>query len=213
MKAKRLALVCLAVLLAGCMQGVVSLQPLFTRENVVFEERLLGTWLPDPNKPESTLRFSRLDEAMAQKLPGAWRDESTKFYRLDTADEKGGRGSFIACLVKLGDRLFLDMFPERFPSGEQDMKEMRFAHNAECFLPVHVLIRVDSIGEQLAIRVTLDNLFEELVQAEPNAVEYQIVNGRTVLTASTRELQEFITRFVDDERLFVGPVTLQRKRP
>jgi hypothetical protein len=212
MRARKLALVCLVALLAGCLQ-VVSLQPLFTEENVVFDEKLLGTWLYDPNKPEATWEFSRLDEATARNLPEAWRDESTKFYHLKTVEKNGGRGSFVACLVKLGDRLFLDVFPDRFPSGEQDMKGMKLAHNAELFLPVHTFIKVDSIGEQLVVRATLDNLFRELVQAEPNAVEHQIVDGHAVLTASTKELQEFVTKFADDERLFVGPIPLQRKRP
>ncbi len=212
MRAKRLALGTLAILFGGCLQ-VVSLQPLFTKEDVVFDETLLGTWLYDPNKPEATWEFSRLDEPAARNLPQAWRDGNTKFYRLDTTDEKGKKASFIACLVKLSDRLFLDMFPDRFPSGEQNTKEMEFAYNAEFFLPVHMFIRVDSIGEQLVIRATFDDIFKELVQAEPNAVECQIVNSRTVLTASTKKLQEFITKFADDERLFVGPITLQRKRP
>jgi len=213
MKAKKLALVCLVALLAGCLQ-VVSLQPLFTKEDVVFDEKLLGTWLFDPNQPEAALEFSRLDEASTRNLPDAWRDESTKFYRLKTADEKGDKGSFIACLVKLGDRLFLDMFPDRFPSGEQDLKEKKLVHNAAFLLRVHTFIRVDAIGEQLVIRVTFDHLFKELIQAEPNAVEHQIVDGRTVLTASTKKLQEFVTKFADDERLFLLPaMTLQRKRP
>lgn len=213
MRAKKLASVCLVILLAGCMQ-VVSLQPLFTKDNIVFEEKLVGTWLFDPNQPEATLEFSRLDEASVHNLPDAWRDESTKFYRLKTADEKAGKGSFIACLVKLGDRLFLDVFPDRFPSGEQDLKEMKLAHNAAFFLPVHTFIKVDAIGEQLVIRVTFDRLFKELIQAEPNAVEHQMIEGQSVLTASTRELQEFVTKFADDERLFLLPaMTLQRKRP
>lgn len=212
MRAKKLALACLVALLAGCLQ-VVSLQPLFTKEDVVFDEKLLGTWLYDPNKPEATWEFSRLDEAATRNLPEAWRDESTKFYHLKTAEKNGGRGSFVACLVKLDDKLFLDVFPDQFPSGKQDSKERKLVHNAELFLAVHTFIRVDSIGEQLTIRPTFDSLFKELIRAEPSVVDYQIVNGRAVLTASTRELQEFITKFVDDERLFVGPVTLKRKQP
>jgi len=44
MHAKGVLFYCLAVLLGGC-SPVVSRHPLFTQDNVVFEERLLGTWV------------------------------------------------------------------------------------------------------------------------------------------------------------------------
>jgi hypothetical protein len=207
---KKLAFCIVGVALGGCVQ-VVSVQPLYTKADIIFKEELLATWLFDPNQPEAAVEFSRLDEAAARNLREVWGDESRKLYHLNTVEDNGSKGSFIASLVKLGDRLFIDTVPDRFPSGEQDMAETKFAHNAFFILPVHTFIRVDSIGEQLAIRVMLDRPFQELVRAEPNAVQYQMIDGRPVLTASTKELQEFVTRFADDERLFTPAMTLTRK--
>lgn len=210
MKAKKLAFCFLAVLLAGCVP-VVSLHPLFMKENILFEEKLVGTWVEDPNDPEVTWEFSRLDESAAQGPLEAWRDEIAKFYRLSITDEEGRKGLFAACLVKVGDRLFLDVFADRFPSGEQDIEKMKLAYNGFFFLPVHTFIRVDSIGEQLAIRITDDDRFEELIQAEPQAVKHEVVDDRPVLTASTKELQAFVAKFAGDERLFPNDLTLSRK--
>jgi hypothetical protein len=209
---KKLAYCLLAILLAGCVP-VVSLHPLFTKENIVFEEKLLGTWVKDPNDPEVTWRFSRLDESAAQGPLEPWKEEITKFYGLSITDQDGRKGSFAACLVKLGDRLFLDVFADRFPSGEQDIEKMPLAYNGFFFLPVHTFIKVDSLGEQLVLRMTDDERFTDLVKAEPAVVRHEMMDDRPVLTASTRELQEFVTKFAGDERLFPNDLTLSRKAP
>jgi len=212
MRMKRSVFYLLAILLAGC-APIISLHPLFTKENIVFEEKLVGTWVKDPNDPEVTWEFSRLDESAAQGLLEPWRDEITKFYRLNITDEEGNKGTFAACLVKLGGGLFLDVFPDRFPSGEQDPEKAKLVYNAFFFQPVHTFIRVDAIGEQLTIRITDDDRFEELIGAEPAAVKHEIVDDRPILTASTKELQAFVAKFAGDERLFPNDLTLQRKRP
>lgn len=212
MKSKRLAFYFLAFLLAGCVP-VVSLHPLFTKENIVFDEKLVGTWVKDFNDPEVIWEFSRLDESAAQGLLEPWKDQITKFYRLNITDKENHKGSFAACLVKLGDQLFLDVFADRFPEGGQDIEKLHFAYNAFFFLPVHTFIKVNSLGEQLAIRVTDDDRFKEMVQAEPALVKHEMMDDRPVLTASTEELQQFVTKFAGDERLFSNDLTLQRKRP
>jgi len=207
---RRFAFCCVATLLAGCVP-VVSLHPLFTKENITFEEKLLGAWVKDPNKPEVTWVFSRLDPSAAEGILEPWREEIDKFYRLVITDEEGRNGSFAACLVKLGDRLFLDVLPDRFPSDEQDIEKMKLPYNGFFFAPVHTFIRVDSIGEQLTLWITDDEQFKELVEAEPTAVRYEEVNERLVLTASTKELQAFVAKHAGDKRLFPNELTLMRK--
>lgn len=210
MKDKTLAFYLLVILLAGCVP-VVSLHPLFTKENIVFDEKLVGTWVKDINDPEVTWEFSRLDESAAVGLLEPWKDQITKFYRLNITDKENHKGSFAACLVKLGDRLFLDVFADRFPEGGQDAEKMPFAYNAFFFVPAHTFMRVDSLGEQLAIRVTDDDRFNEMIQAEPALVKHEMMDDRPILTASTKELQEFMAKFAGDERLFPNDLILSRR--
>jgi hypothetical protein len=70
---------------------------------------------------------------------------------------------------------------------------------------------VDSIGERLAIRVTDDDRFEDLIAEAPAAVKHEIVDDRPILTASTGELQAFLAKYAGDERLFPNDLTLSRK--
>jgi hypothetical protein len=103
------------------------------------------------------------------------------------------------------------VFPDRFPSGERRSKRRKLTYNGFFFSPVHTFIRVDSIGERLAIRITDDDRFKELMQAEEGAVKYEMLDDRPVLTASTKELQAFVVKYAGDERLFPNDLTLIRK--
>ncbi len=210
MRTRRLVFCCVAALVAGCVP-IVSLHPLFTKESIVFDEKLLGTWVKDPNNPEVTWAFARIDPNAAEGILEPWREEIDKFYRLVITDEEGRSGSFAACVVKLGERLFLDVLPDRFPSDEQDIGKMKLPYNGFFFVPVHTFIRVDSIGAQLTIRITDDEQFQDLIAAEPAAVRYEEVNERLVLTAPTKELQTFVTKHAGDERLFPNDLTLTRR--
>ncbi len=201
---------CLAVLLAGCVP-IVSLHPLVTKETITFDEKLLGTWAEDGNQPQVTWEFTRLEQSAARLLPAALRDALDKCYRLNIADNEGRKGSFAACLVKLQDKLFLDVLPDRFPSGEQDPEQMRLVYNAFFFMPVHSFAKVSSLGDQLKIRLTDDEGFKKLIQADPKVVKYDVIDDRPVLTASTEELQAFVAKYAEDERLFPSEVTLTRK--
>jgi len=210
MRMKKLAFYGLAVLLAGCVP-VVSLHPLFTKDTIVYEEKLLGTWVEDSNKPQIVWEFAALEENAAERLPAEMREAIQKCYRVNLIDDKGRKGSFAACLVKLQDKLFLDVLPDTFPSGEQDAEQMKLAYNAFFFVPVHTFVRVSAIGEQLKIRLTDDEEFKKLLKAQPKAVRFDMIDDRPVLTASTADLQVFLAKYADDERLFPSDLTLTRK--
>jgi hypothetical protein len=210
MRTKKLLPYCLAALLAGCVP-IVSLHPLFTRGTIAFEEKLLGTWIEDGNQPQVTWEFTHLEPSAARLLPAELHDSLDKCYHLNIADDEGRKGSFAVCLVKLQDKLFLDIMPDRFPSGEQDPNQMKLVYNAFFFTPVHTFVRVSSLGEQLKIRLTDDEGFKKLIQADLKAVKYDVIDDRPVLTVSPEELQAFVAKYADDERLFPSEVTLTRK--
>ena len=210
MKTKRVAIYCLAALVAGCVP-VVSLHPLFTKDDIAFDEKLLGVWVEDVNSPDASWEFARITEEEAESLPDDLKSEFKRVYRLNIVDDEGHRGSLVACLVKLGSRTFLDVLPDTLPSGERDIEKAKLLYNAFLFLPVHTFLRVDSIGDPLKMRLTDDDAFKKLTEAEPQAVKFTEVDDRFILTASTKELQAFVTKYADDSRLFSSELTLTRK--
>ena len=197
MKVKKILFYLLAALLGGCVP-VMSLHSLYTKENVVFEEKLLGTWVDDPNSPETTWEFNRIEEPK-------------NAYRLVLSDKDGQKGSFVAHLVKLENSLFLDVFPDEFPCDTEDPNKIDWLYNVFFLVPVHTFIKIDSIGPQLKMRLTDDDKMEELLKEDPNAVKHMSIEDRLILTASTEELQAFVLKYADDSRVFPDEIVLNRR--
>ena len=197
MNTKKLLFYMLAVLLGGCVP-VMSLCPLYTKEDVTFENKLLGTWVDDPNSPKTTWQFK-------------YTDEPENAYKLIFSDEEGKKGSFVARLVKLQNRLFLDVYPSELPWEPDDPNKMDWPYNSLFLIPAHTFLKIDSIEPQLKMRLTLEDKMEELLKENPNAVKHTSVEDRIVLTASTKELQAFVLKYADDERVFTSEIILVRK--
>jgi len=187
----------LAVLLGGCVP-VMSLYPLYTARDVVFEEKLLGTWLQDNG--ETTWEFQRIDKP-------------ENAYKLFFSDNEGRKGSFVAHLVKLQNRLFLDVYPSELPWEPEDPNKVDWLYNSLFLIPAHTFIKVESVEPQLRMRLTVESELKKLLEEDPNAIEHTFVEDRLVLTASTKEIQAFVLKYADDERVFGGETVLNRKKP
>ena len=197
MKVKKILFYLIAALLGGCVP-VMSLHSLYTKENVVFEEKLLGIWVDDPNSPEATWEFTHIDEPK-------------NAYKLIVSDDKGQKGSFVAHLVKLENSLFLDVFPDEFPCDTEDPNKTDWLYNVFFLVPVHTFIKIDSIEPQLKMRLTDDEKMEKLFKEDPNVVKHMSIEDRLILTASTEELQAFVLKYADDSRVFPDEIVLNRR--
>jgi len=214
MKTRTFLFYLLAILLGGCLP-VMSLHPLFNfnEKDVVFDEKLLGTWVDDPNSPETTWEFKRADaNENAYRLIYSDKEKEVEHYGYVVVE--GGKGLFIAHLVKLKDKLFLDAFPDRLPYYEpRDPNEKGWAYSSLFLLPTHTFIKVDAIGSQLILRVTDDEKFKKLLAEDTNAViKHTLLDDKPILTASTEDLQEFILKYADDSRVFTDAIVLDRKK-
>jgi len=188
MRTRKLLFYLLAAILSGCVP-VMSLHPLYTEKDVVFDEKLLGTWVDDPNSPDMTWQFKRTDK-------------SDKTYELLVSGDKVS-GSFLAHLVKLDNKWFLDVYPNKLPCEQQKLEDMKWGYNAFFLLSVHTFIKVDLIESRLKIWLTMDDDAEKLLKQDPNAVKHEVVKDYSiVLTAQTKELQEFVIKYAEDKRLF-----------
>jgi hypothetical protein len=198
MSTKKILFYLLAVVLGGCIP-VASVHCLYTKETAVFEEKLLGTWVQEPNKPKTIWEFTRDDK------------EPNNVYKLIFTDEEGKKGSFVVVMVKLQDKLFLDAYPSEVPWEMEDPNQMKWPYDSFFLIPAHTFIKVDAIEPQLKLRVTMDDKMDELLKENPNAIEHILIDDRIVLTAKTKVLQEFVLKYADDERLFTDEVALDRK--
>jgi len=199
MKVKKVLFYMLAVILGGCVP-VISLHPLYTEKDVVVDKKLYGTWVDDSNDSKTTWEFKSIDEPK-------------NAYKLIFTDDEGMKGSFVAHLVKLQNRLFLDIFPSELPWEPEDPNKMDWPYNSLFLIPAHTFVKIDSIDPQLKLSLTLESKMEELLKEKPDAVEHTYIGDRVVLTGSTKELQAFVLKYADDERVFADQVILSRKEP
>jgi len=200
MKTKKLLFYSLAALLGGCVP-VMSLHPLYTEKDVLFEEKLLGSWVNDPNNPTTTWEFKRPDE-------------SKKVYQLICLDKEDKKGLFDVYLVKLESKFFLDLHPGQLPCGQiDDPEKVEWLYNVFFLVPAHTFIKIDSIEPQLRMRLTDDDDMKKLLAEDPNVVKYELADDKLILTASTRELQAFVLKYADDSRVFSNEIVLSRKKP
>ncbi|HEW79210.1 MAG TPA: hypothetical protein ENH34_04495 [Phycisphaerales bacterium] len=209
MKIKKLLFYLLATLLGGCIP-VMSLHPLYTDKDLIFEEKLLGTWVDDSNDTtwEFQLVANEPDNASEFKHP----DKPEKAYKLIFSNNDGKtKGLFFTHLVKLENKFFMDVFPSQLPYMPRDPNE-GWIYNMYFLVPVHTFIKIDSIEPQLKMRFTDDDEMEKLLKEDPNAVKYELVNDRLILTASTKELQAFVLKYADDSRVFTDEIVLNRKK-
>lgn len=197
MKTKKLFFYMLAVILGGCVP-VISLHPLYTEKDIVVDKKLYGTWVDDVNSPKTTWEFKSIEEPK-------------NAYKLIFTDEEGQKGSFVAHLVKLQDRLFLDIFPSELPWEPEDPNKIDWPYNTLFLIPAHTFVKIDSIEPQLKLRLTLESNMKDLLKENPNAVKHTSVGDRLVLTGSTKELQKFVIEYADDEKLFTDEIILNRK--
>ncbi|MCP4607619.1 MAG: hypothetical protein GY845_02735 [Planctomycetes bacterium] len=197
-RTKKVLFYLLAALLGGCVP-VMSLHPLYTEKDVVFEKRLLGTWVDDPNSPETTWQFSRIDEP-------------NNAYNLVFSDEEGKKGSFVAHLVKLQNRLFLDVYPSELPSKIEDSNKLELPFNSFFLIPAHTFLKIDFKGPKLKMWITNDEDMKKLLKEEPDAVKHTFIEGKLILTAPTKQLQNFVLQYAEDKRVFKSVVVLGRKK-
>ena len=194
---RKLLFYLLAILVGGCVP-VMSLHSLYTKEDIVFDEKLLGTWVDDPNNPEITWEFMRIDDP-------------NNAYKLIFSDKDAQKGLFDAYLVKLKEHLFLDIYPSEPPWEQEDPNKLKWPFNTLFLVPVHTFIKIDSLEPKLKMRLTLEDEMKKLLEEDPNAVQHTFAEDKLVLTASTKELQAFVLKYANDKRLFADETVLARK--
>ena len=196
MRTKKVLFYAFAVVLGGCIP-VISLNPFYKTSNLLYNEKFLGIWVDEPNKPKMTWVFSRNDDPNIS-------------YNLHVTDDQGREGLFYANLISLKDMYFIDVYPSQVPWEPDEPNKVEYLYNAFFLIPAHAVLKVDAVEPQLIVKMTEVDKLEELLKEDPGAIEYKVIDDRIILTASTEELQEFILKYYKDDRLFPDKITLNR---
>jgi hypothetical protein len=191
---KLLLPVTLALFLMGCGDIdnplVLSLQPLFTPEDLNFDPGLVGTFGDREN--DTTFMFKKSTIGTGYDLIVAEKDGEQK-----TSE------AFDAHLVRLGGFWFLDFYPANLPAGVE-------------FYSFH-LMRGHSIGriwiEGDVVRIALldSDWVKKGIDEKRLDIKHEIFDDDTILlTDTTLAFQDLASRHGNDEEAFTDTLELRR---
>lgn len=63
----------------------------------------------------------------------------------------------------------------------------------------------------MKMRLMLETQLEKLLEENPDAIEHVAAKDKLVLTASTKELQAFVLKYADSDKVFTDEIILERK--
>jgi hypothetical protein len=184
----------IAILFMSCVR---SLHPLFDKKDLVFEPALVGTWAEKDSK--NTWTFEKSGDK-AYSLVYFEHEQGSV-----SKEAKGDSARFTAHLGRLGDFTFLDLFPEEHEENDNTRNTLYNLH----ILPAHTIWRVwlEADGPRLAL---LDNgWLKEMIGEKKVEIAHEEIDGAIVLTASTRQLQEFVLQHAEDADAFPNPIKLR----
>lgn len=182
---KVLILMLTLVFSPSCVQSV---HQLYTDQDLVSDDSLVGTW--EDADSEETWTFVKIG-----KLE----------YKLIQVDEDGRSGEFSARLVNLEGKMFIDMVPIRPSSDNTDLFQGQL-------MRTHTFAWVARRGEGLEVSVMEMDWLRETVAREPAAIKHEKIRGDIVLTAQPKELQKFLVHSLTVNGAFSEPATLTPKR-
>jgi hypothetical protein len=156
--------------IAGC---VPSLQPSYSEKDLVFDPVFLGAW----TQTNSTAGWN-------------FTQTGEKEYQLVYTDEEGRAGRFVGHLAEFSGRRYLDLFPVK---GDVTANEFYKFH----LLPIHTTYLVKQTTPSLQLAGLDMAWLNDYLKDHADAIPHSQFDGQKLITASTPQLQSFLTQFHD----------------
>ena len=187
----------ITVIVPGCLR---SLHPLYTEKDLVFDEKLLGTWIEKEGK--ATWTFEKGGEKRYE-LVYYQRD-----YRREGKPEKvvsGDTARFSAHLVKLDRYYFLDIVP-----GKLNVKnDLLMTH----LVAAHTFSRVWLGADTLRMAMFDQDWVKKMIDSKKLKIQHERLDEeQVILTAPTKAIQKLVVTYAENKAAFPGPSELVRER-
>ena len=176
----------LILFFTGCV--VYSFYPLYTEKDLFANDLLTGKWM---DKDSTSWNF----EHPKTGNKGNEKTDSTS-YVLIVNDKDNRESKFSVHIIKLGGHYFLDFYLEDFYDNQNlDLASFHI-------VPVHTFAKVVISKNQLQINWFDQNWLEKLIKENKIRIRHEYNGDYILLTASPKDLQKFVTKYVDSEEAF-----------
>lgn len=207
---KKYLIVCIAsavlLIFPACIPSIYSL---YTPDTLVFEQALLGLWGQNLSEQEKKLWI--------------FKKYATNMYHLTHIDGNGRVGGFEVGMVRLGGDLYLDFYPGvEDKEISQSLKTFNLLQNEQkpCDLndmmvthlyPMHTFAKIELSDNKLTINMLGSDWLQTMFAERKIRIKHeQAGKDDFVLTASSEELQKFLTKYGNEGRAYLDPIVLMR---
>ena len=209
--------------LSSCL---TSLHNLVTYKSVVSDNRITGNWQYDDMtiKIETVPTSSFLKKLTAAKVNGEEKksaydskEDSLLYSRSYIIDftKNNYRYYMACCLTRIGDDLYADLEPlTAEPVNKTTESDIDNLFNGGSYTTTHSIAKLIFRGSELELRILNGDFIKERLNNGTAAVRYEKDDlfATTLITASSGELRQFLTKYGNDERLYSSKNTLTLKK-
>lgn len=228
---KIVILTAISLVFSSCL---ISLHPLYTEDTIVCEPLLAGEWLETTDTSSTSTWIFRPKKSNIS-IRVSENDRSTVTLKSDTGMEghyelahfTDGSSNYVydAVLLQLGNTYFLDVFPEtsiedidsyreRDPSSAglgflKSKDEQDNYPQLANYVPSHNFYKVEFCTDQeVCIYPFNGDRLQELVEQRKIRIKHEQVHDNFIITASTKDLQQFIAKYAEDMTNFEEPLIM-----
>jgi hypothetical protein len=211
------------IFLSSCL---TSLHNLVTYATVISDNRIAGNWQHDNMtiKIETVPTSSFLKNITSSKVNGEEKksnydskEDSLLYSRSYIIDftKNNYRYYMVCCLTRIGQDLYADMEPiTAEPVNKPIPSDIDDLFNGGKYITTHSIAKVVFRGNELELRILNGDFIKEQLNNGAAAVRYEkdVLFSTTVITSSSGELRQFLTRYGNDERLYSSKNTITLKK-
>jgi len=183
----------LLIFLSSCL---TTLHPIFTEKDLAYDPTLIGTWNTENEGKEGKVIINNLATENSVDLPGNISAIKQQGYFIIYQDKNGKvTDQYIAFLSRIGKHLYFDYFPAD-KKEDRKLDEFFGVH----FVRMHTSFRVEILKDGSFELSQLDGSYvKSLIDEKKIRISHETdADDNTVITASTKELQQYLLKYGDE---------------
>jgi len=196
----------LLIFLSSCL---TTLHPIFTEKDLAYDPKLIGVWNTENEGKKGKVTINNLATENSVELPGNISAIKQKGYFIIYQDENGKvSDQYIAFLARIGKHLYFDYFPAD-KKEDRKLDEFFGVH----FVRMHTSYRVEILKDGSFELSQLDGSYvKSLIDEKKIRISHETdADDNTVITASTKELQQYLLKYGDEPSAYRSEKTIFKK--
>ena len=196
----------LIIFLSGCL---TTLHPIFAEKDLAYDPKLIGTWNTENEGKNGTVIINNLATENSVALPGNISAIKQQGYFIIYQDKNGKvTDQYIAFLARIGKHLYFDYFPAD-KKEDRKLDEFFGVH----FVRMHTSYRVEILKDGSFELSQLDGSYvKNLIDEKKIRISHETdADDNTVITASTKELQQYLLKYGDEPSAYRSEKTTFKK--